>query len=173
MQRGLRSASGRGKRIMKKSNTVLLICGGIAGVLCLSCIGGIAWVYSIAKAPQNITIQVDAPLEVSNGDRFVVTIQIENTADETQVLHSIDIWDHYLQGIAIVSTEPAYRQSYHIPIDNTQSFEFYLDIGPHETITITLNATAVAPGDFNSFFDACINSDISYLTYPIRTVVRE
>ena len=158
---------------MKKSNTVLLICGGIAGVLCISCIGGIAWVYSIAKAPENITIQVDAPLEVRNGDQFVVTIQIENTADETQVLHSIDVWDHYLEGIAIVSTEPAYRQSYHIPIDNTQSFEFYLDIGPHETLTITFSATAVSPGDFNSFFDACINSDISYLTFPIRTVVTE
>ncbi len=171
MERGLRSARGKGKRIMKKSNKVLLICGGIAGVLLLSCVGGITWVYSIAKAPQNITIQVDAPLEVSRGDQFVVTIRIENTADETQVLHSIDIWDQYLQGIAIVSTEPAYRQAYHIPIDNTQSFEFYLDILPHETITITLNATAVAPGDFNSFLDACINSDVSYLTYPIRTVV--
>jgi len=158
---------------MKKSNTVLLICGGIAGVLCISCIGGIAWVYSIAKAPENITIQVDAPLDVRNGDQFVVTIQIENTADETQVLHSIDVWDHYLEGIAIVSTEPAYRQSYHIPIDNTPSFEFYLDIGPHETLTITFSATAVSPGDFNSFFDACINSDISCLTYPIRTVVTE
>ncbi len=158
---------------MKKSNTVLLICGGIAGVLCLSCIGGIAWVYSIAKAPENINIQVDAPLEVSNGDRFVVTIRIENTASETQVLHSIDVWDRYLEGIAIVSTEPAYRQSYHVPIDNTQAFEFYRDIGPYETITITLNATAVSPGDFNSFFDACINSDISYLTFPIRTVVTE
>ncbi|MEE8153505.1 MAG: hypothetical protein V3T53_00935 [Phycisphaerales bacterium] len=158
---------------MKKSNTVLLICGGIAGMLCLSCIGGIAWIYSIAKAPENINIQVDAPLEVSNGEQFVVTIRIENTADETQVLHSIDIWDLYLQGIAIRNTEPAYRQSYHIPIDNTQSFEFYLDILPHETITITLNATAVAAGDFNSFFDACINSDVSYLTYPIRTVVTE
>ena len=158
---------------MKKSSTVLLICGGIAGVLCLSCIGGIAWVYSIAKAPENINIQVDAPLEVSNGDRFVVTIRIENTASETQVLHSIDVWDRYLEGIAIVSTEPAYRQSYHVPIDNTQAFEFYRDIGPHEKITITLNATAVSPGDFNSFFDACINSDISYLTFPIRTVVTE
>ena len=158
---------------MKKSNTVLLICGGIAGVLCLSCIGGIAWVYSIAKAPENINIQVDAPLEVSNGDRFVVTIRIENTASETQVLHSIDVWDRYLEGIAIVSTEPAYRQSYHVPIDNTQAFEFYRDIGPYETITIKLNATAVSPGDFNSFFDACINSDISYLTYPIRTVVTD
>ena len=173
MQRGMRSAKGKGKRIMKKSNIVLLICGGIAGVLCLSCIGGITWVYSLVKAPENIVIQVDAPLEVSDGDQFVVTIRIENTADETQVLHSLDIWDQYLQGIAIRSTEPAYRQAYHIPIDNTQSFEFYLDILPHETITITLNATAVAPGDFNSFFDACINSDVSYLTYPIRTVVTE
>ena len=158
---------------MKKSNKVLLICGVIAGGLCLSCIGGIAWVYSIAKAPENINIQVDAPLEVRTGDQFVVTIRIENTANETQVLHSIDIWDHYLEGIAIGSTEPAYRQSYHVPIDNTQAFEFYRDIGPYETITITLNATAVSPGDFNSFFDACINSDISYLTYPIRTVVTE
>ncbi len=116
---------------------------------------------------------MDAPLEVRTGEQFVVTIRIENTANETQVLHSIDIWDHYLEGIAIRSTEPAYRQSYHVPIDNTQAFEFYRDIGPYETITITFSATAVAPGDFNSFFDACINSDISYLTYPIRTVVKE
>ena len=43
---------------MKKSIKVLLICGVIAGGLCLSCIGGIAWVYSIAKAPENINIQV-------------------------------------------------------------------------------------------------------------------
>ena len=60
-----------------------------------------------------------------------------------------------------------------MPIANNQAFEFYLDIPPHETITITLNATAVAAGDFNSFFDACINSDVSFLTFPIRTVVTE
>ena len=157
----------------KNAKIILLICGGIASVVCLSCIGGILWMYSAVQEPENIVIQVASPLEVSNGDQFVVTIQIENTASETQVLHSIDVWDQYLEGIAIVSTEPAFRQSYHVPIDNTQAFEFYRDIGPYETITITLNATAIAPGDFNSFFDVCINSDMSFLTYPIRTVVTE
>ena len=157
----------------KKATVILLICGGIAVVLCLTCIGGILWIYSAVKEPENIVIQVEAPLEVSHGEQFVIAIQIENTADETQVLHSIDISDHYLDGIAIVSTEPPYRQSYHVPIDNTQSYEMSLDLPPHETTTVRLNAVAVAEGDFNSFFDACINSDVSFLTYPIRTIVTE
>ncbi len=158
---------------MKKSTAIILICSLVVGVGLLTCVGGIVWMFSLAREPENIVIRVDAPLEVSNGDQFVVTIRIENTADRTQVLHSIDIWDQYLVGIAIVGTEPAYRQSYHVPIDNTQVFEFYLDMPPRETTTVTLHATAVAPGDFNSFFDASINSDMSFLTYPIRTIVKE
>ncbi len=162
-----------GKCRVKKSTTIILICTLAVGVGLLTCVGGIAWFFSLVREPENIVIRVDAPLEVSNGDQFVVTIRIENTADRTQVLHSIDIWDQYLTGIAIVGTEPAYRQSYHVPIDNTQAFEFFLDMPPRETTTVTFYATAVAPGDFNSFFDASINSDMSFLTYPIRTIVKE
>ncbi len=114
---------------------------------------------------------IEAPLRVTVGDIFEVAVTIQNTSRKPQTLVSIDIWDRYLAGIAIVGSNPPFRQAYHVPLDNTVSHEFDREIPGNGSIVVTLTAEALAPGDYDSYFDACINTGFSYLTQPIRTLV--
>jgi hypothetical protein len=74
--------------------------------------------------PQNINFDIVAPLHVLEGEEFIFEVRVENANNKSQLLYSIDIWDEYLEGIFIQRTEPPFIDAYHIPIDNTQSYEF-------------------------------------------------
>lgn len=122
--------------------------------------------------PKNVVLGVQAPLRVNNGDKFVITASVENTAPETQTLVSLDIGDAYLEGIAILRTEPDNKQASHVPIDDTMSYEFDLPVEAGGRIEIKLFAEAVQAGDHNSHIDFCINSEYLFLTKPLRTIVK-
>lgn len=121
--------------------------------------------------PKNIVVGVEAPLQVTNGDEFIIIATVENTASRQQTLVSLDIADAYLDGIAILRTEPDNKESSHVPIDNTMSYVFKLPIDAGEHLKIKLHAKAVKPGDYNAEIDFCINSEISFLSKSIRTIV--
>jgi len=125
------------------------------------------------QEPENITINVVAPLHVAKGEKFVFEIQVENTAEKSQLLYSIDIWDEYLTGIAIQKTEPPFIDTYHIPIDNTQSYEFKQDIPPKDKLVVKFFAVGLKPGEYSSYVDVCINTGASFLTHPIITIIED
>ena len=141
----------------------LLVIVLLAGVLC----GGCFW------QPEHISVDVICPLHVAKGEEFVFEVQVENTADSPQLLYSIDIWDEYLEGISIQRTEPSFIDCYHIPIDNTQSFEFKKDIVPKGKLMVSFHAIAIEAGDYSSYLDVCINTATSFLTHPIITIVED
>jgi hypothetical protein len=140
---------------------VLLILGGLALPLILSGCG----------SPEDIEIGIEAPLQVKKGDEFVVVARVANTAKKTQTLVSLDIGDKYLDGVAIVKTEPGYKEAGHVPIDNTMSYVFKVPVDAGEEIQVHLYAKAIKSGDYKSEVDFCINSEFSFLTKPIRTIV--
>jgi len=77
----------------------------------LAATAGCDAVEQIASGPKDVTIQVNAPLHVKVREEFVVEVRVQNTASRAQRLDSIDVGDRYLQGVAIQSTEPAFKQS--------------------------------------------------------------
>ena len=121
--------------------------------------------------PKDILIGVDAPLTAHRGDDFVIVATVTNTASKAQRLVSLDIGDAYLDGIAIVRTEPDHREATHVPIDDTMSYVFKIPVEPGKSVTIRLFAKALKQGDFHSEIDFCINSDYRFLSKSIRTVV--
>lgn len=123
------------------------------------------------SSPKDIDVDVQAPPVVKSGDEFVITATIDNHAAVTQKLVSLDIGDEYLKGIAIVSMEPNYKDTMHVPIDDTRSFVFDLPVEPGKQLRILLHAKAVGTGDHNSQIDFCINSNASYLSRTLRTAV--
>lgn len=123
-------------------------------------------------SPRNILVEVQAPIQVSNGDEFTIIAKVNNTAGKQQTLVSLDIADAYLTGIAIVRTEPEHSEATHVPLDNTMSYVFDLPIKAGEQREIRLFAKAIKQGDFNAEIDFCINSSMRFLSKSIRTVVQ-
>ena len=123
------------------------------------------------SGPENITVAIDIPTRVSQGETFEIIADVTNTGDETQTLDSIDIGDEYIEGIAILRSDPMYSETFHIPLDNTMSHTIQRDIGPSETLTVTFTVEALHAGDYIGAFDVCINSGGNCLFYSIRTLV--
>jgi hypothetical protein len=128
-------------------------------------------VLSGCSGVKNIEVKVEAPLKVANDEEFIITATVKNNASKEQKLVSLDIADKYLEGIAIVETEPDNSESSHIPIDNTVSYIFDIPIKPGEEIKVDLYAKALKQGDFNAEIDFCINNDFDFISKSIRTVV--
>jgi len=124
-----------------------------------------------ASDPENVVIDVNAPISSEVGEEFEISIKITNTDTKSQSLVSVDVGDEYLEGIAILRTVPAYSNVSHIPIDNSMSYEFDRDIASGEELVVTLYAKALKSGDHKGDVDICINSEMSFLTRPLRTFV--
>jgi hypothetical protein len=123
------------------------------------------------ESPKNVEIDVQAPPTARKGDEFVITATVRNTALKPQTLVSLDVGDKYLNGIAILKTDPNHKEATHVPIDNTMSYVFGLPLKPGEGRRILLYAKAVKTGDHNAEIDFCINSDTSFLSKNVRTIV--
>ena len=116
-------------------------------------------------------MDIQAPPVAKSGQEFIITATVENHAAKAQTLVSLDIGDQYLDGIAILSTEPNYHDTTHVPILKQRSYEFDLPVKPGEKVHILLHARAVKTGDHNSEIDFYINSNSSSLTRSLRTTV--
>ena len=121
--------------------------------------------------PENIEVGVHVPLEVKKGDEFTIIARVRNTATEAQKLVCLDISDAYLDGVALLGTEPDYKEAYHVPISNMMSYVLDLPIEPGQKVDVRLRAKAVKRGDFRGEMDFCINSDSCFLTELVRTIV--
>ena len=140
-------------------------------LLGLATTAGCDTMEQIASGPKDVTIQVNAPLHLTLKQEFVVEVRVQNTAAESQRLDSIDVGDRYLQGVAIQSTEPAFKQSMHVPLVNMQSYEFGQPIAAGGEVVVKFNAVAVKAGDYSATVDVCINSASSCSSHPIRAVI--
>ena len=151
---------------------ILVLSLAIAGGLfILTCIGGSLLVAKAFKTPEDIVFSIEAPMRATVGDTFEIAVTIQNTSPKPQTLVSLDIWDRYLEGIAIVDSNPPFKQAFHVPIDNTVAYEYDRQIPGNGTVVVTYTVEAVKPGDYDSYLDACINRETSFLTQPIRTIV--
>jgi hypothetical protein len=138
----------------------------VFGALSLVLLGG-----GCFSGPENIAVEIDVPTRASVGETFMITADITNTDGEAHILDSIDIGDEYLEGVVILGTDPAYSQTFHVPIDNTMSHTLLQTIEAGETLSVTFEAEALVAGDYSGAFDVCIDSGGNCLFYSIRTLV--
>ena len=121
--------------------------------------------------PKNFEAEVKLPLNVKKGDEFVIVAKVNNTAAKQQKLVAIDIADTYLEGIAILRTEPNHKEAVHAPIGDYMSYKFDLPVGAGEQKLIKFYAKAVKQGDYSSQIDFCVNSEFDFFSKFIRTIV--
>lgn len=124
----------------------------------------------------NAEINVDAPIQVSEGDDVEIRVTIANTSSETLEVSSVDISMNYLNGFTIAQTSPSYSDSSQfdsLGVDETyQSYYFHRQVLPGESLDIIFYVKAVLVGDFSGNLDVCIDSDYNCATNIIRTLVK-
>jgi hypothetical protein len=156
-----------------KAGRVLLWVGLGCGVLLLGAVATVGGCfYWVTRSPEGIEVSIEAPSEVRTGERFVAVARVRNTSDRAQTLNSIDVADEYLRGIVIERTVPAYRDAFHVPIDDTVAHGYDLVIAPGGEQVVTFELLAAHAGDWSGDFDFCINSDVHFVPWTVRTVVR-
>ena len=121
--------------------------------------------------PKNFEAEVKLPLSVKKGDEFVIVAKLNNTAAKQQKLVDIDIADTYLEGIAILRTEPNHKEAFHMPMADHMTYVFELPVGAGEQKLIKFYAKAVKQGDYSSQIDFCVNSEFDFFSKFIRTIV--
>jgi hypothetical protein len=162
-----------------KMNKKLIIGLGIGCVL--FCIGftivvaiasGVFFMWGMQE-PENVNISVDSPIQVTKGESVIIKVQVENFAAESQILHSIDISNSYLDGIAIKNALPPFVESYPIPYIDMESYTFEQEISSRTTLVVQFFGVAVKTGDYSGEIDVCINTESVCTTFLIRTIVEE
>lgn len=137
-------------------------------VLC----GSIAALSSCASVPDGVTAWVESPPSVELGEHFKISAHVDNASGKAVKLRTLDIGDAYLDGIAIHQTDPPHSEKVHLPIDNTLSFVFEIDIPPGERVVVDFHAEAQKSGVYQGDFDLCVNSAVNCFFQTITTPVR-
>ena len=145
------------------------VAGGVAILLLVLAVMAWSWMTAVMEGPTDVVVTVDAPLTATIGQSFEIRVVIENTATETQSLNSIDLYDSYLEGIEITSTEPPFDEA--SSLFGFTSYYYETDIPAGQTIEVVLTAMPLRAGDFRGDLDVCINTEYTFVTHVVRTSV--
>ena len=143
-----------------------VVVGGI-----VTAVAAVLFVGRVAEGPQDVEITVNAPLKVARDEEFTIEVQVRNTSSKQRLLDSLDLADEYLAGVAIRSSEPPYRDSMHVPIDNSYSYEYRTPIPPGGTVAVRFRAQGLKAGDHTGDVDVCVDWGGSCISRPLRTLV--
>jgi hypothetical protein len=114
------------------------------------------WFANVIQDPTGVLVTIEKPTGVTVGEEFSMVVVVKNVRPDAPFkLTDIDVADDYLKGLEIIHTDPAHKSSMHVPIDNSQSFSFNMDIPPEETKRFTFRLRAVTPGLHSGDVDVC------------------
>jgi hypothetical protein len=136
-------------------------------ILALACGGG----GGISSSVDDFSATVSMPGQVSSGETFEITITVYNSAPQTQTLYSLDLADEFMAGTDVVGSDPPYSSTMHVPIDNTESYEYMTPIPSGGSTTVTLTMLATTPGTWEGEVDVCVDGNARYNSYMMSTRV--
>jgi hypothetical protein len=149
---------------------ILIISTCVLGYL----LGRLFFENSFKNEPNTVQISLLAPeTAVPAGQPFVVTVQVNNSVAEEQLLHSIDISDGYLEKISLQRSTPAFDRELAIPFVRFQSFQYGASIRGRGVQRVEFTFIGDAPGEFAGEIDVCINSGSVCKLFPLATTIGE
>src|SRR5262245_2968490 len=130
------------------------------GIAALVCLAGLAVVVAcfayLGQDVQEVGVSVDGPADVVVGQTFELSVTVTNERPrKVLVLSDIDIAESYLAGFTISSTEPRPKSNKHVPIDNSRSFTFAVQIPPRASRMFSFTLRAEKPGLYRGDVDVC------------------
>ena len=127
---------------------------------------------SNTSATSDFSATISMPSQVSAGDTFEMTVTVYNTAPQTQTLYSLDLADEFMVGTDVIGSDPPYTSSMHVPIDNTESYEYMQPIPSGGSTTVVLTMLATIPGAWSGDIDVCVDGMARFNSYPMATTVQ-
>jgi len=153
---------------------IVLGCGALCLILAvIGVVAGGIFLKWLTEVPENVNANLDAPLQVRQGEPFPIKVTVENLAPEAQLLDSIDITTAYLEGIGIRGANPPFSESYPLLFGDYQSYTFLQKIPAGGSLVIEFDAIGLKSGNFSGEIDICIGDGGTCLTFITRTVVQE
>ena len=154
---------------MKTGKVILIGCVGLL-VLCVLAAALVgAFVWYVSKDPEAMEVSVEAPITVARGEDCELVVSVVNRRPGTLHLTTIDVGESYLEGFNVLSTEPSYKASTTIPIDNSRSYTFEADIPAGATNVFTFKLRASRKGRFTGDIDTC--EGMRFVTHVVDTTV--
>ncbi len=126
--------------------------------------------YGSYEIPEGWEVDVDYPTEAAVGDEITIVATVTNNTGDDQVLHSIDVGETYLEGVAIVDTDPAFSDSFLLD-DGTYTHFFIIDVADGDSASVTFTGKALSAGDYQGAFDVCIDDGLTCNFLQVRTIV--
>lgn len=139
----------------------------VALILALAC-GGSGGM----STTDDFSASIAVPGQVSVGETFEMTVTVYNTASETQTLYSLDLADEFMSGVDVIGSAPAYTSSMHVPLDNTESYEYMQPIPSGGSTTVLLTMQATTPGSWSGDIDVCVDGMARFNNYPMSITVQ-
>lgn len=110
----------------------------------------------ILFAPRDLSLTVSASQQVAPAESFPLQITVVNQGDAAQTLQEIEISKPYLQGVAILGSNPPFTGE--STSRNWQAYSYELPLPPGQSVTITLSAQAQTEGNYQGELDVCIDA---------------
>lgn len=152
---------------------ILIGCGiGLLLLLCFVLIGIVLIFVAIrSDEPENVQIDLNAPISVPAGEPFAVEIEVTNLLTETQVLDSIDLSLDYLEFISVVEVRPSAVDSFEVPVVRFYSYTFEEEIDTSEHVTVVFEMVGETEGEYSGTIDVCINDGGSCQSLDVETTI--
>lgn len=143
---------------------VLLVCGGMgAGFMWLAFeemqggyYGGMGY-----APPTDIRYDMRMPATAKVGEAFEIELEVENTANHEQQLHSFEFYTDLVNSITITDSTPNFTHQERHP-DNLR-LDYRVGIPAGTTMLFRLEVLPSQPGHFNVNIDANINDQWNFV----------
>lgn len=118
----------------------------------------------------HVELNVTSPANVTEGDAFDIVVTVRNTGADQTTLHSIDLYNSYLDGVEVLSSTPAF-DSQGSMLGEYEAFRYDDALPPGAVSVVTLRARARKVGVWVGDLDVCIGSDVTFKTHVMTTTV--
>lgn len=126
----------------------------------------------LARDVEGVAVTVNGPTDVVVGQTFDLKVTVTNERpQEVLALSDIDIAEEYLAGFTVSTIEPRPTSNEHVPIDNSRSFTFGVQIPPGAARSFTFTLRAEKPGLYRGDVDVC--EGVRFISEMAQTSVKE
>lgn len=122
---------------------------------------------------EGVAVQVSVPTHVKQGSQFEITLQVKNNTSKEQKLKEVKIDKEYLDAIAIIKTEPNYKNVSDRLFSNQKVYEFQSPIGSHKKTKFIFYAEAIEQGEYRPKFDVDTTYELFSLNKEVNAFIDE
>jgi hypothetical protein len=150
---------------------IALGCGITALVAVVVIVVIVVFCVYVSKDVEGVAVAVNGPTPVAVGEVFDLEVVVTNERPRQALkLEDIDIAEDYLAGFTVCSIDPTPKSNKHVPIDNSRSFTFSVQVPARSARTFKFKLRAEKEGMFRGDVDVCEGA--RFITGMAQTVVK-